>query len=290
MNQRRMRLLSNYLFLAPYLILFSGFILLPMGFGLILSFTDWELVSLGRPRFIGIANYVEAVTHPLFWKASWATFRFVLLTVPLVTLGALVLALLLNALPRRLEPFFRAAYFLPTLISISVAAILWRWFYNNDYGLFNSLITQWGGGRLPWITDVNWAMKSVVLMTLWWTVGGPMVILLAGLKQVPGQLYEAAAIDGATRRQMFFHVTLPMIRPILLLVIMLNTIGSFQVFGQPLLITNGGPDLSTRVLVLTIYDTAFGAYRMGYSAAMSWLLFLFIAPISYIQYRAMRDK
>lgn len=289
MNPRALRRLSGYLFLVPYLALFLGFILLPMGFGLVLSFTDWELVVSGPPRFIGLANYTEAVTHPYFWKAVGATFRFVVMTVPLVTLGALALALLLNALPARLEPLFRAAYFLPTLISISVAAILWRWFFNNDYGLFNSILSRWGH-RLPWITDQAWAMKSIVLMTLWWTVGGPMVILLAGLKQIPPQLYEAAAIDGATRRQMFWYVTLPQMRPILLLVVMLNTIASFQVFGQPFLITQGGPEHSTRVLVQVIYETAFGGYRMGYSAAMSWLLFLLIAPVSYIQYRAMRER
>lgn len=286
---RAEQLFLGYLFLAPYLLLFLGFIILPLVFGFALSFTDWELIAPGAPRFIGLENYVEALTHPHFWKATSATFRFVFWVVPLVTAGALGLALLLNRIPARLESFFRAAYFLPTLISISVAAILWRWFYNNDYGLFNSILANWGI-RLPWITDPAWAMKSIVLMTLWWTMGGPMVILLAGLKQIPVQLYEAAAIDGANRWQMFRSVTLPQLRPVLLLVVMLNTIASFQVFGQPFLITNGGPVLSTRPLVHLIYDTAFGGYRMGFSAALSWLLFLFIVPVSYVQYRAMRER
>lgn len=288
-NAKLRNIAGDYLFVVPYLLLFGGFVLLPLLFGLILSFTDWELTSTGTTAFVGTANYREALTHEQFWMATSATFRFVAMTVPLVTLGALLLALLLNALPARMQSLFRAAYFLPTLVSITVAAILWRYFYNNDYGLFNSILARWDA-RLPWIVDTKWAMKSLVLMTLWWTVGGPMVILLAGLKQIPPQLYEAAAIDGASRWKSFLHVTLPQLRPILLLVIMLNTIGSFQVFGQPFLITGGGPVLSTRPLVQVIYDSAFGAYRMGYSAAISWLLFLFIAPVSYIQYRAMKER
>lgn len=279
---------SAYLYATPYLVLFAGFVALPLAFGLGLSFFDWELISAIPPRFAAFGNYVEALRSPLFWKAMFATLRFTVMTVPLVTLVALALALLLEALPPRAQSFCRASLFLPSIISVSVAGLLWRWLYNGDFGLLNAVLARWDA-QVPWITDTRWAMKSLVLMTVWWTVGGPMVILLAGLKQIPPQLREAAAVDGATPAQAFVHVTLPQLRPVLLLVLVLNTIASFQVFGQAFIVTGGGPELSTRVLVNYVYDMAFGAYRMGYAAAMSWLLFLAIAVISWVQTRLMKE-
>jgi multiple sugar transport system permease protein len=289
-SRRTIHTAGGYLFLVPYLTIFTAFLLVPLGFGLMLSLYDWELLSIAPPKFVGLANYAEAFGDEMFWKALWATLRFVIMTVPLVTLSALGLALLLNAVPLQFQNTFRAGYFLPTIISIAVVGLVWRWFYNPDFGLFNALLAKAGAQPVPWITEPRFAMKSLVLVTLWWTVGGPMVILFAGLKQIPVQLYEAAAIDGATRPQMFTSVTLPQLRPVLLLVIVLNTIGSFQVFGQPFLITLGGPLLSTRVLVQYIYDVAFAWYRMGYGAAMSWLLFFVIMAFTFLHFRFMRER
>ena len=184
---------------------------------------------------------------------------------------------------------YRAMYFLPVLISISVAGILWRWFYNNEFGLFNAFLSG-VGMKIPWISDTRWAMKSIVFMTVWWAVGGPMVVFLAGLQQVPRHYYEAASIDGAGPMRQFWSITLPLLRPVLLFVTVMNIIGSFQVFGQTFMITRGGPEHSTRVLVQYIYETAFTEYRMGYGAAMSWLLFLCIAVFSAIQFRLMRER
>lgn len=281
--------MSGYLFALPYLVLFGGFVALPLVFGLGLSFFDWELISAVPPRFAGLANYGEALRSSHFWNSMGATLRFVVMTVPLVTGAALALALLLDALPARMQSFCRASLFMPSIISVSVAGLLWRWMYNNDFGVLNALLARWDV-HVPWITDARWAMKSLVLMTVWWTVGGPMVILLAGLKQIPPQLKEAASVDGATAWQTFVHVTIPQLRPVLLLVVVINTIASFQVFGQPFLVTAGGPELSTRVLVQYVYDMAFGAYRMGFAAAMSWLLFIAIAAISYVQTRLMKES
>jgi multiple sugar transport system permease protein len=143
---------------------------------------------------------------------------------------------------------------------------------------------------VPWLSDPAWAMPSIVLMTLWWTVGGPMVILLAGLKQIPQTYYEAAAIDGATGWRKLIYITLPLLRPVLLFVMVINVIGAFQVFGQTFIITGGGPENATRVLVQYIYETAFNHYRLGYGAAMSWLLFLVIAAFSILQFKVMRDR
>jgi len=167
---------------------------------------------------------------------------------------------------------------------------LWRWFYNREFGVFNGILDAVGLTKVRWLDTPNLAMFSVILMTLWWTVGGPTVILLAGLKQIPNSYYEAAAIDGAVGWKRFWLITLPLLRPVLLFVTVINVIGAFQIFGQTFMITRGGPTLSTRVLVQYIYETAFNFYRLGYGAAMSWLLFLVIVTFSIIQFRVLREK
>jgi ABC-type sugar transport system permease subunit len=280
---------SGYLFLAPYLLLFCVFLVVPLCYGLSLSFFEWEMISPYPPRFSGLENYREALKDKYFWMALWATVRFVVMIVPTVICGALLVAAAINALPAKRQSVFRALFFFPTLISISVAGILWRWFFNTEFGLFNAGLANFGM-KVPWLSDARWAMKSISLMTFWWTLGGPMVILLAGLNQIPDHYYEAAAIDGANAIQRFFYITIPLLRPVLLFVIVMSVIGSFQVFGQTFMITRGGPEFSTRVLVQYIYETAFSFYRMGYGAAMSWLLFLVIAVFSIIQFRIMRER
>ncbi len=286
---RRLRALSGYLFALPYLTLFCGFVVLPLLFGLSLSLFRWEILSARPAQFVGSANYQEALHDPYFWKALFATFRFVMLAVPPTICLALAIANGIHAIPRKRQAFYRAAYFLPTVITISVAGILWRWFYNSEFGLFNAYLGQ-VNIKVPWITDYRWAMPSIVLMTLWWTVGGPMVALLAGLQNIPVAYYEAAALDGAVGWRVFRHITLPLLRPVLLFVMVLNITGAFQVFGQVYMITRGGPEMSTRTLVQYIYETAFNNYRMGYASALSWLLFLVIALFSVIQFRMMREQ
>ena len=202
---------------------------------------------------------------------------------------ALLIAAGISVISPGRRSIYRAAYFLPTLITISVAGLLWRWFFNSEFGLFNAALAPLNI-KVPWLTDVRWAMPSIVMMTLWWTVGGPMVVLLAGILQVPPQYHEAAALDGATPWQRFRMITLPLLRPVLLFVLVLNIIGSFQVFGQVYMITRGGPELTTRTLVQYIYESAFNNYRMGYAAALSWLLFLIIAVFAVLQFRVMKER
>lgn len=270
------------LFLSPYAVLCGLFLLGPLCYGLLISCTQWEMLSAAPPSFVGLENFREALQDEYFWKALWATVRFVVMAVPLTVGLALVLAAGLLALPGRLQMGARAAVFLPTLISISVVGILWRWFFNTEFGLFNAYLSRIGLA-VPWLTEPRWAMKAIVLMTLWWTLGGPTILLLAAMQQIPQYYYEAAAIDGAGRVQQFWHITLPLVRPVLLFVIVMTTIGAFQVFGQTFMVTRGGPEHSTRVLVQYIYETAFSRYRMGYAAAMSWLLFGVIAIFSALQ-------
>lgn len=280
---------SGYLFALPYLLLFGTFVVLPLVFGLGLSLFRWELLSPLPPKFIGLGNYTEALQTDYFWRALWATLKFVMMAVPLTIGLALLVAVGLYLVPRSRQAFYRASFFLPTILTISVVGILWRWFYNSEFGLFNAYLTQFNM-KVPWITEPQWAMVSIVLMTLWWTVGGPAVILLAGLQNIPLHYLEAASLDGANGRQQFWHVILPLLRPVMTFVIIMNVIGAFQVFGQVFLITRGGPEMSTRTMVQYIYETAFNFYRMGYAAALSWLLFLIIASFSFVQFRLMRER
>lgn len=280
---------SGYLFLAPYLILFLGFLIFPLLYGFWLSLMNYEMLSPEPPTFIGLANYGEALDDRYFWQALQATGLFVGMAMPLTIGLALLMAALIDALPEKRQGLYRLMIFLPTMVTITVAGLLWRWFFHSEFGLFNALLERFDIW-IPWLTEPGWAMRSIVLMSVWWTVGGPMVILMAGLKQIPPAYYEAAAIDGATGFRRFYHITLPLLRPILLFVIVLNIIGSFQVFGQTFIITQGGPELATRVIMHYIYDTSFNFYRMGYGAAISWLLFLIIVAFSLLQFRAFRER
>jgi multiple sugar transport system permease protein len=289
----------GYGFLLPYLVLFSVFLVLPLLFGLGLSFFRYEMLSKEPAKFVGMENYAEALwtRHDdgtrgdvYFRKALWATIRFVVMASPLTVTVALLLALGISMTPERRQNAYRLMVFVPTMITISVAGILWRWFFSDQFGLFNTWLVRLGFNEVHWLSNVNLAMKSIVLMTLWWTVGGPVVVLLAGIKQIPDAYYEAAAIDGATGWKRCWYITLPMLKPVLLFVIVLNVIGAWQVFGQTFIVTKGGPERSTMVLMQYIYETSFLNYRLGYGAAMSWLLFLIIAAFSVLQFRLLREK
>ena len=281
---------GDYVFALPYLLLFGVFLLLPLSAGLALSFMRYDLVSPQPPAFVGLENYAAAFGDAYFWQAMRASFLFVLLSAPLTITVALVLAAMIESVRGRRQHLYRVASFMPTVLTVSVAALVWRWFYNTDFGPFNAVLTGLGLPRVGWLNTPLMAMFSLVLMTLWWTVGGPILILLAGLKNIPGHYYEAASIDGATGMRAFLHITLPLLKPALLFVVVLNIIGGFQVFGQAFLITAGGPTGSTRVMVQYIYETAFRSYRLGYGAAMSWLLFVVIAAFAVAQFRLARDR
>lgn len=273
--------------LSPFLILFAAFVVAPLAFGLGLGFFSWDMLGAAPATWIGWGNYAEAMGDPYFWKSLRVTLVFVLCTVPLVVGVATVLAVLMERVGRR-QGMYRASLILPMMINITVIGILWRWFLNQDFGLFNAWLENFGI-RVPWLGEPGWAMASIVGMTLWWTVGGPAILLLAGLQQVPRQLYEAAAIDGAGSWRTFFSVTLPVLRPVLLFVVVTQVIAAFQVFGQTFMVTRGGPALGTRVLVQYIYETAFTNYRMGYGSAMSWLLFLVIGGVAWAVFRLLKS-
>ena len=289
MSPKTLKAFSGWLFVLPYLCLFGLFLLTPLLYGFRLSLFKSELLSSAPPRYVGTDNYTEALHDPYFWKAMTVTLRMMLLVTPLTIGTALAIAVGINSLPRKRQTFFRSAFFLPGMLTVSVVAILWRWLYSPEFGVFNAYLGAFGI-KPPWLGHPGWATMAIVIMTVWWTVGGPMIILLAGLQNQPEQYLEAAALDGANSWQRFRYISLPLLRPVLLFTIVLNIIGAFQIFGQTFLVTKGGPEFATRTLVQYIYDTAFNNYRMGYASAMSWILFLVIAGFSVVQFRLGREK
>ncbi len=287
MTYVRKRRLVGWIFLAPYTLSFLAFVVVPIGVSLWLSFMQFDLTSRDTVHFVGTQNYRDALKDDYFLQALRATLLFAALMVPSMLVLALSLAFGLNAMARG-RNIVRALLYLPGMLNVAVAGILWQWFYNGEFGLFNFLLKAVGLSPQPWLSDRAHAMPSIVAMSLWWSVGGTSVILLAALQQIPRQIFEAATLDGAGYRAMLTTVTLPLLKPVLLFVVVTNTIAGFQVFGQPFLLTRGGPELSTRGVVQYIYETAFNNYRMGYGAAMSWLLFAVIALFALVQYRFLR--
>lgn len=285
----RPRRLAEYLFLAPYTAAFCGFIVLPFLVALVLAFVDLDLTSQEGPKFVGTGNFREALADPYFWKAVVATFSFVVLAVPSTIILSVLLGVGMHAMTGGRNAV-RALLFLPGMLNVAVAGILWQWFYNGEFGLFAHLLGEMGFEPIPFLADRHLAMPAIVVMTLWWSIGGSAVLVLAALQQIPGQIYEAASIDGASSWRKFWSVSLPMIRPVLMFIIVINTIGAFQVFGQPFMLTKGGPELATRGVVQYIYETAFNNYRLGYGAAMSWLLFVIIGVFTVMQHFILRKS
>jgi multiple sugar transport system permease protein len=278
MNQRTGSLGVALLFVLPFAAAFLVFFVGPTLFGLGMSFLDWEMLSGLPPRWAGAENYLEALHDARFHRSLGVTGLFVLITVPLNLCAALGLAAGVSALPRR-QGLYRSLIYLPVLLNITVASLLWRWFYSTKFGLFNKLLQPWGV-ELPWLTDPALALPSISLMTVWWTSGVSFLILLTAFQQVSPSLYEAAEIDGATPWQKFRFVSLPQIMPVLGFCLLLEVLASFKVFGQPFLMTGGGPEGATRVAMQYIYETGFSFFRMGYASALSWIAFLLIFGVT----------
>jgi len=262
------------LFLLPFATAFLVFFVGPTFFGLGMSFFDWEMLSGLPPRWVGGGNYLEALQDARFHRSLLVTGLFVFITVPLNLFASLGLAAGVSALPKR-QGVYRSLIYLPVLLNITVASLLWRWFFNTKFGLFNKLLQPWGV-ELPWLTDPALALPSISLMTVWWTSGVSFLILLTAFQQVSPSLYEAAEIDGATAWQKFRFVSLPQIMPVVGFCLLLEVLASFKVFGQPFLMTGGGPEGATRVAMQYIYETGFSFFRMGYASALSWIAFFLI--------------
>jgi multiple sugar transport system permease protein len=280
------RSFAPFLYLAPFLIFFAIFQIYPIFYGLYISLTRWDLVS--APKFIGLTNYINLGKDSLFWTSLGNTVFFVGLNAPLAVVIPLSLAILVSeSIPGR--ALFRSAFTTPLMISVSSVGVLWVWFLNPTFGLINSYLSLVGLPGQNWLTQNGWAMVAVVITTVWWTSGWNLVLFLAGLQEIPESLYEAAKLDGANSWALFRYITLPGLRPTMLFVGVTTIIGSFRVFGQVLVMTNGGPFDSTRTLVQHIYETGFRNFRMGSASSIAWALFLIVMIFTLLQFRLMRE-
>jgi multiple sugar transport system permease protein len=275
-------------FLAPALGLIGVFFFLPVIAGLLISLTDFDIYALGRPetvRFVGLDNYVAMLSSPVFWGALRNTLYFVLVGGPLSVVVSLGAALLLDARGVRLRGLFRTVYFLPVVTTLVAVAIVWRYMYHPRYGLLNYALGWIGLGPIDWLGDPHWAMPAIILLAVWKNFGYNMLIFVAGLGTIPGELYEAAAVDGAGRWRSFRHVTLPGLAPTFFFVAVTTMIGYFQLFAEPYVMTQGGPVGATRSIVLLMYEEGFRWWRMGVASTIAVLLLLITLIGALVQMR-----
>ena len=276
---------AGYLFLLPWLIGLVVITIGPMIASLYLSFTDYSLIQ--APQWVGLENYIRMIDDPRLHNSLRVTFTYVFVSVPLQLIMALGVALLLDKGMRGLA-LYRSIFYLPSMLGGSVAiALLWRQMFGTD-GMVNQVLRLFGiDATTGWIADPKYALGTLILLHIW-TFGSPMVIFLAGLRQIPGMYYEAASIDGATRMQKFFKITMPLLSPIIFFNLVLQIIGAFQSFTQAFVVSNGtgGPSDSTMQYTLYLYQRGFGQFQMGYAAAMAWLLVVIVGVLTAINFFA----
>jgi cellobiose transport system permease protein len=272
---RRRSLLSQiwrakhaYLFILPFyafFIIFKGF---PVLYSLYISFFKWR--GVGEPSFVGLRNYQLLFLDPDFRAALWNTiFIWLGHMIPIIIIG-LVLAAVLNSPRIKGRKVLRGIYFLPNVTSVVIVALVFAALLGTEYGMVNLVVTQLGGEKIPWLTSARWSKIAIIAMILWQWTGYFMVLMLAGLQAIPQELYEAAAVDGATPIQSFFHVTVPLMAPVLLFIIITSTFFSFQSFAEPFILTDGGPGNSSTTLGLQLYRMTFHYFRFGYGSAMAY--------------------
>jgi len=280
---------SAYLFIAPGAIIFSVFTLGGMLFAFYLTFHRWSIIEPEKP-YVGMLNYQDMVNDERFVQSILNTVYFTGASIPLTMVIGLTLALLLNQ-PIRGRAIFRTAYYLPVITPFVVSAILWKWLYNGQYGLFNFYLlkTHLIDEPLLWLSDKNLAMPAVVLMTVWTGVGFSMVVYLAGLQSIPAELYDSAKLDGAGTLRRIRYITIPMLRPTTLFLLVIGIIGSLQVFTQIFVMTSGGPVNKTTTMVYYMYLWAFKYYDMGYASTLAFALFAMLLVFTGLQLRLFRD-
>jgi len=276
----------GYIFIAPFILGFLFWFLIPALTSLWLVFQKWNMI--GPPEFIGLDNFKKLLTDKLFWQALKVTTVYSAIAVPLGMVLAFLLALLMNSKVRGIT-VFRTIFYLPSIVPAVSNAVLWAWILNSDFGLLNALLHVFGIRRILWLQDPDWALPALVLMSLW-GLGGGMVIYLAGLQGIPNEFYEAAEIDGAGAWAKLWHVTLPLMSPVIFFNLIMSIIGTFQIFTAGYLITNGGPQNATLFYVLYLWRNAFLYLNMGYAAALAWVLFAIIIGLTALVFRGIGSR
>ncbi|KQZ79171.1 sugar ABC transporter permease [Rhodanobacter sp. Root561] len=287
MNPQR----TAWLFLAPALLVLGVFFLLPVLAALLLSLTDYDLYALAdirNLRFVALGNYWELLQRPLFWSALGHTMYFVAVGVPLSLGASLGAAMLLNSPLARCKPFFRTALFAPVVTTVVATAVIWRYLFNTKYGMANHVLGLVGIHPVDWLGDPHWAMPTIIAFAVWKNFGYNMIIFLAGLQAIPPDLYEAARIDGASPWRQFRHITLPMLKPTMLMVGILTVSGYFQLFAEPYVMTEGGPLQSTVSVLYLMYDEGFKWWNLGSASAVAFLLFLIMFAVTVLMLKLSR--
>lgn len=280
------RNVTGYIFIAPFILGFLLWFVIPAGTSLWLAFQDWNMIN--PSKFVALDNFKRIVSDKLFWQALKVTTLYTAISVPLSMVLAFSLALLMNTKVRGIA-VFRTLYYLPSIIPAVANAVLWAWFLNSDFGLLNALLHAIGLPKVLWLQKPEWALPALILMSLW-GLGGGMVIFLAGLQGIPNEFYEAAEIDGAGPWAKLRHVTIPVMSPVIFFNLIMSIIGSFQVFTAAYLITNGGPQNATLFYVLYLWRSAFQYLNMGYAAVLAWVLFFIIMGLTVLVFRGIGSR
>lgn len=279
--------INSYLLVSPYLLHVAVFVLFPVAFSLFLTFHDWNII--GPMKFIGLSNYEKLVQDQFFLKSIRNTLVFLAIHIPLQIIISLGLAVILNQ-QLWFRAFFRGAFFMPVVVSGVVITILWQQLYGYEMGTINTILMAFGFEKIGWLIDPRWAMPSIAIMATWKNVGLYIILFLVGLQSVPKSLYEAADLEGANKWQQFWHITIPVINPTIVMVIILSTIGGFSLFIEPYVMTGGGPLNSTLSSVLYIYKQGFFYYHMGYAATLGLVFAMLILFVVFIQRRVIEKN
>jgi multiple sugar transport system permease protein len=275
---------------APFLVFYVLFLIGPTVYGIVMSFFNSSLQHSGLGGFAGPDNYTQALTSSDFWQSMWHTVLFTLMTTPPLVAIALMLAVFTDRLARG-RWFYRLVFFAPYVVPSAAMALIWTWLYTPQIGLWDSWLSAVGISDPPnWLGDPSWAMASVALATVWWTLGFNFVLYLAGLQEIPRNLYEAAEVDGASRWHQLRRITIPLLKRTTALVLVLQIIASLKIFDQIFLMTAGGPNYATRPLLEYVYDIGFTDFRTGYAAAASMLYFLVILAVSLVWFFVSRRQ
>ncbi|HEV7661243.1 MAG TPA: sugar ABC transporter permease [Allosphingosinicella sp.] len=277
----RWRRFEGFAFVGPFLLLYIFILIYPLILGIGISFNRADL--FGARQWVGTENYARLLADPVFHQSVVNSLKLVLLIVPALTIITLALALALNR-PTKTAAVFRGIFFSSSVLSVTIVTLIWRFVLTPDAGLIAKVMQALGRDPIPFLSDPNLTIPALAITTIWWSIGLPMMLFLAGLQQIPGDIYEAASLDKASRWTTFRRITLPSIRRTLILVVMLQTAAQLQLFGQAQLLTAGGPSGTSRPIVLYIYEVAFGRWELGYAAAAAELLFLIVLAVTLIQY------